>query len=100
MQNGMRAYFDVLSASRNFIQIQQVLVEEINNSDSQRYAILTTTDSFYRYKESVKELISQILSQHDLMKTELSRTLRQSTANTPEYTARRLRCDTATRRSG
>ena len=95
MQNGMRAYFDVLSASRNFIQIQQVLVEEINNSDSQRYAILTTTDSFYRYKESVKELISQILSQHDLMKTELSRTLRQSTANTPEYT----RAETALRYS-
>ena len=95
MQNGMRAYFDVLSASRNFIQIQQVLVEEINNSDSQRYAILTTTDSFYRYKESVKELISQILSQHDLMKTELSRTLRHSTANTPEYT----RAETALRYS-
>ncbi len=95
MQNGMRTYFDVLSASRNFIQIQQVLVEEINNSDSQRYAILTTTDSFYRYKESVKELISQILSQHDLMKTELSRTLRQSTANTPEYT----RAETALRYS-
>ncbi len=95
MQNGMRMYFDVLSASKNFIEIQQVLVEEINNSDSQKYAILTTTDSFYRYKESVKELVSQILSQHDLMKTELLRTMRQCAANTPEYT----RAETALRYS-
>ena len=95
MQNGMRTYFDVLSASKNFIEIQQVLVEEINNSDSQKYAILTTTDSFYRYKESVKELVSQILSQHDLMKTELLRTMRQCAANTPEYT----RAETALRYS-
>lgn len=65
MQYGMRTYFDVLSRSKNFIEIQQVLVDEINNSDSEKYAILTTTDSFYRYKESVKELITQILSQHD-----------------------------------
>lgn len=50
MQNGMRTYFDELSRSRNFIEIQQVLVNEINNSDSEKYAILTTTDSFYRYK--------------------------------------------------
>lgn len=63
MQDGMRAYFDELSDKKNFIGIQQVLVEEINNSDSKKYAILTTTDSFYRYKEAVKELISQILQQ-------------------------------------
>ncbi len=50
MQNGMRTYFDELSRSKNFIEIQQVLVNEINNSDSEKYAILTTTDSFYRYK--------------------------------------------------
>ena len=58
MQDGMRSYFDELSSQKHFIGIQQVLVEEINNSDSKKYAILTTTDSFYRYKEAVKELIS------------------------------------------
>ena len=57
----MRTYFEELSQSKNFMEIQQVLVDEINNSDSKRYAILTTTDSFYRYKEAVKELISRIL---------------------------------------
>ena len=61
MQDGMRGYFDKLSGRKDFIGIQEVLVEEINNSDSQKYAILTTTDSFYRYKEAVKELISKIL---------------------------------------
>lgn len=71
MQNGMRTYFDVLSRSKNFIEIQRVLVDEINNSDSEKYAILTTSDSFYRYKESVKELISQILHQHDQKKSAL-----------------------------
>lgn len=63
MQDGMRAYFDELSGRKNFIGIQEVLVEEINNSDSRKYAILTTSDSFYRYKESVKELISTILEE-------------------------------------
>ena len=57
MQDGMRSYFDELSSQKHFIGIQQVLVEEINNSDSKKYAILTTTDSFYRYKEAVKELL-------------------------------------------
>ncbi|MDD6615883.1 MAG: DUF5716 family protein [Lachnospiraceae bacterium] len=65
MQDGMRGYFDKLSGRKNFIGIQEVLVEEINNSDSRKYAILTTTDSFYRYKEAVKELISQILQEND-----------------------------------
>mgnify|MGYP000750809302 CR=1 FL=1 len=46
MQEGMRGYFDELSSQRSFLGIQEVLVKEINNSDSQKYAILTTTDSF------------------------------------------------------
>lgn len=61
----MRSYFEELSQKKNFIGIQKVLVEEINNSDSKKYAILTTTDSFYRYKEAVKELVSQILREND-----------------------------------
>lgn len=73
MQDGMRAYFDELASKKNFIGIQQVLVEELNNSDSKKYAILTTTDSFYRYKEAVKELISQILSANDRKREELLR---------------------------
>lgn len=85
MQNGMRTYFDILSRSRNFIEIQKVLVDEINNSDSERYAILTTTDSFYHYKESVKELISQILSQHDQKKSELLKVRHSSESSSPEY---------------
>lgn len=61
MQDGMRTYFDELSQRTDFIGIQEVLIEEIHNSDSRKYAILTTTDSFYRYKEAIKELISKIL---------------------------------------
>lgn len=86
MQNGMRTYFDVLSRSKNFIEIQRVLVDEINNSDSEKYAILTTSDSFYRYKESVKELISQILRQHDQKKSALLKKLYLCKKETPEYT--------------
>lgn len=67
----MRAYFDELSRMKDFIGIQKVLIKEINNSDSRRYAILTTTDSFYRYKEAVKELISKILNQNDDRRAEL-----------------------------
>lgn len=66
MQDGMRGYFDELSRQKNFRGIQDVLVREINNSDSQKYAILTTSDSFYRYKEAVKELIDQNLSENEL----------------------------------
>lgn len=73
MQDGMRSYFDKLSSKKNFLGIQKVLVEEINNSDSKKYAILTTTDSFYRYKEAVKELISQILNTNDRKKEELEK---------------------------
>lgn len=32
---------------------------------SVKYAILTTTDSFYRYKEAVKELIAKILEENE-----------------------------------
>ena len=71
MQDGMRSYFEELSQKKNFIGIQKVLVEEINNRDSKKYAILTTTDSFYRYKEAVKELISQILRENDQKREQL-----------------------------
>lgn len=67
----MRSYFEELSQKKNFIGIQKVLVEEINNSDSKKYAILTTTDSFYRYKEAVKELVSQILRENDQKREQL-----------------------------
>ena len=65
MHDSMRSYFEELSGQKDFLGIQEVLVNEINNSDSRKYAILTTTDSFYRYKEAVKELVSQILHEND-----------------------------------
>lgn len=71
MQEGMREYFDELSRQRSFLGIQEVLVREINNSDSKKYAILTTTDSFYRYKEAVKELIDQNLSENERRRQKL-----------------------------
>lgn len=71
MQDGMRSYFDILSAQKNFLGIQEVLVQELNNSDSKKYAMLTTTDSFYRYKEQVKELISDILEENENQSMEL-----------------------------
>lgn len=77
MQDGMRAWFDELSARKDFIGIQEVLVSELNNSDSQKYAILTTTDSFYRYKEAVKELISNILNENEQRREELCRNLQR-----------------------
>lgn len=46
MQEGMRGYFDELSRQRSFLGIQEVLVKEMNNNESRKYAILTTTDSF------------------------------------------------------
>lgn len=64
MQDGMRTYFDKLSKQSQFLGIQEVLLQEIGNSDSKKYAMLTTTDSFYRYKEQVKELISQIIREN------------------------------------
>lgn len=69
----MRAWFDELSSRKDFIGIQEVLVRELNNSDSRKYAILTTTDSFYRYKEAVKELISDILNENELQRTKLEK---------------------------
>lgn len=63
MQEGIRGYFEELSKKRTFLGIQEVLIDEINNSDSKKYAILTTTDSFYRYKEEVKELIDANLQE-------------------------------------
>ncbi|MBS6396088.1 MAG: hypothetical protein KH452_02895 [Clostridiales bacterium] len=77
MQEGMRGYFDELSQKRDFRGIQEVLVREINNSDSRRYAILTTTDSFYRYKEAVKELIDQNLSENELRRQKLEQDCRE-----------------------
>lgn len=65
MQDGMRNYFEQLSAQQNFLGIQKILVQELNNNDSKKYAMLTTTDSFYRYKEQVKELISDILNDNE-----------------------------------
>ncbi len=75
MQEGMRGYFDELSRQKSFLGIQEVLVKEINNSDSKKYAILTTTDSFYRYKEAVKELIDQNLRENEARKREFSEKL-------------------------
>ena len=60
MQDGMRVYFDQLSKQQEILGVQQVLVEELNNTDSRKYAMLTSTDSFYRYKEGVKEMLSRI----------------------------------------
>lgn len=71
MQDGMRAYFDKLSAQRNVLGIQEVLVQELSNSDSKKYVMLTTTDSFYRYKEQVKELISNILEENESKSQEI-----------------------------
>lgn len=75
MRDGMRIYFDELSRQKNFIGIQEVLVQELNNSDSKKYAILTTTDSFYRYKEAVKELIGKIINEGEERRSELERKL-------------------------
>lgn len=73
MQDGMRGYFEELSNSTEVLQVQKVLVSEINNHDSEKYAILTTSDSFYRYKENVKELLSMILVQLDEKRDEFFR---------------------------
>lgn len=90
MQEGMRGYFDELSKQRCFLGIQEVLVKEINNSDSKKYAILTTTDSFYRYKEAVKELIDQNLSENESRRQEL---LKREVP--PENTMQRRRVEQA-----
>lgn len=91
MQNSMRAYFDELSQSRNFMEIQKVLVDEINNSDSKRYAILTTSDSFYRYKEAVKELISQILNENEELQRKLAVEIASMTADVSQANSLEVR---------
>lgn len=68
MQEGIRGYFESLSSKNTFLGIQEVLVNEMNNTYSAKYAILTTTDSFYRYKEEVKELIEKNLSENEVRK--------------------------------
>ena len=88
MQDSMRTYFDELSKRKNFIEIQEVLISELNNNDSKRYAILTTKDSFYRYKEAVKDLVAQILSDADNKKHRLLKELRWMEENTREH----MRC--------
>ena len=85
MQEGMRGYFDELSKQRSFRGIQEVLIKEINNSDSKKYAILTTTDSFYRYKEAVKELIEENLGKNESRKREYEWELMAVEENTPKY---------------
>ncbi len=85
MQEGMRGYFDELSKQRSFRGIQEVLIQEINNSDSKKYAILTTTDSFYRYKEAVKELIEENLGKNEERKFAYEMELMDAEENTPKY---------------
>ncbi len=85
MQEGMRGYFDELSKQKSFIGIQEVLVKEINNSDSQKYAILTTTDSFYRYKEAVKELIDQNLQDNEIRRQDFEDQKMEEEESTPAF---------------
>ena len=84
MQEGMRGYFDELSRQRSFLGIQEVLVKEMNNNESRKYAILTTTDSFYRYKEAVKELIDRNLSENEVRKQELLSRQRELKLRAPD----------------
>ncbi len=85
MQDGMRGYFDELSRQKDFRGIQEVLVNEINNSDSRKYAILTTTDSFYRYKEAVKELIDKNLRENDVRRQKLDEEMNTLERGTPKF---------------
>ena len=82
MQDSMRLWFDELSKRKDFIGIQEVLVNEINNRESVKYAILTTTDSFYRYKEAVKELIAKILEENENRREKLMAQKRMLAAQT------------------
>lgn len=85
MQDGIRGYFDELSKQKTFLGVQEVLIQEINNSDSRKYAILTTTDSFYRYKEAVKELIDQNIEENELRKRKFEEERRMSEEGTPKW---------------
>lgn len=91
MQDGMREYFDELSRQKDFKGIQDVLVKEINNSDSRKYAILTTTDSFYRYKEAVKELIVKNLDENEARRRKKEQELAALEPETPAF----VRCSRA-----
>ena len=91
MQDGMREYFDELSCQKDFKGIQDVLVKEINNSDSRKYAILTTTDSFYRYKEAVRELIVKNLDENEARRRQKERELTALEPGTPPF----VRCSRA-----
>lgn len=71
MQEGMRDYFEELATEKTFRGIQEVLINEMNNVDSKKYAILTTTDSFYRYKEEVRDLIEKNLWDNEIRKQSL-----------------------------
>ena len=71
MQSGLAAYYDRLSAQKEVKGIQKVLVEEMNDRDSRKYAILTSADSFYRYKEAVKERIQEIFEEHEKRREKL-----------------------------
>lgn len=51
MQEGIRGFFEEMTKQKTFLGIQEVLVQEMNNTDSQKYAILTTTDSFTGIKK-------------------------------------------------
>lgn len=71
MQSGLAAYYDRLSAQKEVKGIQKVLVEEMNDRDSRKYAILTSADSFYRYKEAVKERIQEIFEEYEKRREKL-----------------------------
>ena len=73
MQSGLAAYYDRLSAQKEVKGIQKVLVEEMNDRDSRKFAILTSADSFYRYKEAVKERIQEIFEEHEMRRKKLER---------------------------
>ena len=60
-------------------------MKEINNSDSRKYAILTTTDSFYRYKEAVKELIEENLEKTEARKYSFETEILNEEKNTRKY---------------
>ena len=75
MQDGMRVYFDELSKEKEIRGVQRILVEELNNTNSKKYALLTSTDSFYRYKEAVKEVTQEILEREEAQRDRIEETL-------------------------
>ncbi len=85
MQKGMGEYFDALSNSKDFKGVQKILMDEINNTDSKKYAILTTKDSFYRYKEEVKELIAKNKEDCERRKSNYAAMRDKEEADSPTY---------------